>query len=79
MARYLFHVCNGTGFVPDEEGSELADDAAAYDLARRSARELMCEDLGRGVLDFASFIEIEREGRHVTTLMFKDVVEVKGL
>jgi hypothetical protein len=79
MPRYLFHVCNGTGFVPDEEGVELPDDDAARNLALRSARELMGEDIGRGVLDFASFIEIECEGRHLCTLTFKDVVEVKGL
>jgi hypothetical protein len=79
VPRYLFHVCNGTGFVADEEGVELEDDSAALDLAMRSAQELMSEDIGRGVLDFASFIEVECEGRHVRTLTFKDVVQVKGL
>jgi hypothetical protein len=71
--------CNGIGFVPDEEGVELPDDEAARDLALRSARELMGEDIGRSVLDFDSFIEIESEGRHLCTLTFKDGVDLKGL
>lgn len=78
MPRYFMHVCNGTGFVPDEEGQVLASDEAAREVAVKSARALMCDDMGRGFLDLASFIEVERDGEHLFTLTFKDVVTVKG-
>jgi hypothetical protein len=61
------------------KASSLPTIRPAFELAMKSAQELMSEDIGRGVLDFASFIEIECEGRHVRTLTFKDVVKVTGL
>jgi hypothetical protein len=39
MARYFFHV-QGTRPYEDEEGFELADDAAAWHEAKRFARDI---------------------------------------
>ena len=77
MARYYFHICNGTGFVQDEEGLELPDIEAARAEAIRSARSIMASDVQRGMLDLSSFIEIEDENRQlVQTLGFQEAVDL---
>jgi hypothetical protein len=78
MPRFYFHVCDGTGFVEDEEGVELRDIDAARTEAVKGARSIMAEDLQRGQLDLSSFIEVEDE-RHelLFTLMFSEAVDIK--
>lgn len=77
MPRYYFHICNGTGFVQDEEGLELPDLDAARAEAVRSARSIMASDVQRGMLDLSSFIEIEDENqRLVQTLGFQEAVDL---
>ena len=77
MPRYYFHICNGSGFVEDEEGQELADLEAARAFAVRSARSIMASDVQRGMLDLSSFIEIE-DPQHqlVHTLGFDEAIDV---
>lgn len=77
MPRFFFHVCNGTGFVQDEEGQELPDVDAARLVAIRSARDIMASDVQRGMLDLSSFIEIEDGDRRlVQTLSFAEAVDL---
>lgn len=77
MPRFYFHVCNGTGFVQDEEGQELPNIEAARLAAIRSARSIMASDVQRGILDLSSFIEIEdSEKRLVLTLGFQEAVDL---
>jgi len=78
MPRFYLHVCNGSGFVEDEEGVELADVAAARAEAIKGLRDLMAGDLRSGTLNMASFVEIEDE-RHqlVTTVTFLEAVQVE--
>ena len=77
MPRYYFHVCNGTGFVQDEEGLDLPDFEAARAEAIRSARSIMASDVQRGMLDLSSFIEIEdSDGGLVHTLGFQEAVDL---
>jgi hypothetical protein len=77
MPRYYFHVCNGTGFVQDEEGEELPDLEAARLAAIRSARSIMASDVQRGILDLSSFIEIEdSEKRLALTLGFQEALDM---
>jgi hypothetical protein len=77
MPRFYFHVCNGTGFVPDEEGQELPDVDAARREAVRSARSIMASDVQRGMLDLSSFIEIEDEAHQLLlTLGFQEAVDL---
>ena len=79
MPRYYLHICNGTGFVEDEEGRELADESAAPAEAILAARDVMSADLRRGELDLSSFIEVEDEGRNLLfTLTFADAIEIKS-
>jgi hypothetical protein len=77
MPRFYLHVCNGTGFVQDEEGQELPDLDSARAEAVRSARSIMASDVQRGMLDLSSFIEIEDEAHHlVDTLVFEEAVDL---
>jgi hypothetical protein len=77
VPRFYFHVCNGTGFVPDEEGQELPGLEAARAEAVRSARSIMASDVQRGMLDLSSFIEIEDEGHQLLlTLGFQEAVDL---
>lgn len=77
MPRFYLHVCNGTGFIQDEEGQELPDLEAARSEAIKTARSIMASDVQRGMLDLSSFIEIENaEKRLVHTLCFGDAVDL---
>ena len=78
MPRFYFHICNGSGFVEDEEGAELPDAPAARMHAILSARDVMAGDMRRGELDLSSFIEVEDERRILLfTLPFSEAVEIK--
>ena len=77
MPRYYFHICNGSGFVEDEEGQELPDLEAARAFAVRSARSIMSSDVQRGMLDLSSFIEIEDPLHQlVHTLGFEEAIDL---
>ena len=78
MPLFYLHVCNGSGFIEDEEGQELPDLAAAREAAIDGARDIMREDIRRGELDPASFIEVEdSEHQHLFTLQFSEAVRIK--
>jgi hypothetical protein len=53
MPRFYFHISNGQGFIEDEEGIELTDEAAARSNAVAAARDVMAGDLREGLLDLA--------------------------
>lgn len=77
MPRFYMHVCNGNGFVEDQEGVELSDRDAARERAVEAARDIMASDLRKGELDLSSFIEVEDEGhRLLFTLHFSDAVKL---
>jgi hypothetical protein len=48
MPRYYFHVVNNTSSVVDEEGSELADLAAAYVQARKTIGGIIADEVVQG-------------------------------
>ena len=78
MPRFYFHVCDGTGFIEDEEGRELADFEAARAEAIKGARSIMADDLQRGQLDLSSFIEVEDDAHELLlTLTFAEAVAIK--
>ena len=77
MPLYYMHVCNGAGFVEDEEGRDLPDDATAHSEAIAAARDIMGADLRNGELDLSSFIEVEDENRKLLfTIHFADAVKI---
>ena len=77
MPHYYFHICNGNGFIEDEEGRDLPDESAARDAAVNGARDIMAEEIRTGQLNPASFIEVEdSEHRHLFTLLFSEAYTV---
>lgn len=79
MPRFYLHICNGQGFVEDNEGQELANEAEAREAAIHSARDIAAADVKRGELDLASFIEVEDANhRWLFTLTFAEAIDLKG-
>lgn len=79
MPRFFFHVCNGNGFVEDEEGRDLPGEAAARSAALDGARDIMAEEMRSGQLNPASFIEVEDADRkHLFTLLFSEAYTVNA-
>jgi hypothetical protein len=78
MPRYYFHVHNGFGFAPDEEGHVCDTLDSARTLAIAGARELLSAEVCSGQLDLRGRIEIANE-RHdiVCVVHFKDAVTVR--
>ena len=78
MPRFYLHICNGDGFIEDEEGQELPDLKAARDEAIRGLRGVMSAELQDGQLNMASFIEIEDDEHHLMmTVQFMDAVDIR--
>ena len=77
MPHYYLHICNGAGFVEDEEGQQLDNDEAARATAIEAARDIMAAELRTGELDLSSFIEVENEQRKLLfTITFADAVNI---
>jgi hypothetical protein len=80
MPRFYFHICNGHGFIEDEEGVDLPDEPAARRNVIAAARDVMASDLREGRLDLTSFIEVEDEAhRLLFTLTFAEAVTVNSI
>jgi hypothetical protein len=63
----------------DEEGQDLPDEAGARDEAVKAARELMCDDVRRGIVTLSNRIIVESEDRQVViSLPFGEAVEIKA-
>lgn len=78
MPRYFFHLYDDV-VVRDEEGQELLDDAAARQMGMRSARQMASAQVLEGHLNLDHRIEVADESDTIlTTVMFKDVVVVRG-
>ena len=77
MPRYYFNVHNGIGFVEDEEGRDYADLDAARTEAVRGAREILAEDVAKGVVDLRGRLEvIDAAGAVALVITFAEIVEV---
>ena len=77
MPRFYLHICNGTGFTEDEEGTDLADVEAARRKAIDGLRDIMATEMRRGEINMGSFIEIEDEQHQlVATIPFLEAVRV---
>lgn len=77
MPRFYLHVCNGSGFVEDEEGTELSGLDEARQKAIDGLRDIMATEMRRGEINMGSFIEIEGEDhRLLMTVPFLEAVRV---
>ena len=62
MARYFFHLRDGTDHLLDPEGTELPDLQAIQALAMRAARDTLSHELrDNGHLDLRYRIDVEDE------------------
>lgn len=79
MPHYYLHVCNGSGFAEDETGQEYADLADARAAAVAGIRDLMSNEMRDGLINIASFIEIESEERELlATVAFTEAVKIES-
>jgi hypothetical protein len=69
MARYYFHIKDGTDLIKDQEGTELATPDAARVQALRSARELWADAIKSGKPLGADAIVISDEQGGTTTFV----------
>ena len=77
MGHFFFHVFNGHGHLPDHEGQELADQAAAREIAIDSVRSMVAEDARRGVVDLSGSITVRDEtGKDLFTLTYMEAFEL---
>jgi len=77
MPMFYLHLCNGTGFTEDLEGSDLPDLDAARSQAIEGLRDVAANEMKAGELNLASFIEIEDETHtHLATVHFTEAVSV---
>jgi hypothetical protein len=75
MPRFFFHIRNGNDYVADEEGTEVANLAAAEEEASEAAREILAERLLNGeVLDGQTFEIVDEDGRILKTVPFRSVI-----
>ncbi len=77
MPRYFFHVSLEGTLIRDPDGQELPDPDAAWERARRAARELMRTDLGRPVNWLGChFAVADDAGEVVLEFPFAEAVEI---
>lgn len=77
MPRYYFNVYNDE-ITLDDEGGNLADDAAAHARGVKEVRALAAETVSRGYLTRSDRLEITDE-KHtvVAVLRFDEAVEIR--
>jgi hypothetical protein len=77
MPRFYFHIVDGTDFIEDPDGSELADLDAARAEALHSARHLLADKVRAGeVVDGARFEIRNSDGLLLATVMFRDAIRL---
>ena len=77
--RYHFHLRERGGYIPDEEGLELANLEAAREAAVAGARSIIADEVVQGKIPLASVLEVEDEnGNRVLELAFRDTVALDG-
>lgn len=76
--RFYFHLYNDID-ARDEEGTELADIAAARAVAEEEARTMAAESVKKGHLDLSHFVEVSNAaGTTLFKVTFGNVVEVSN-
>jgi hypothetical protein len=77
MPTFYFHIINGFGHTPDEEGQALTSLQQAREAAVKGARSIMSAEVLEGRIDVRGRIEIEDEqGATLLTVPFAEAVQV---
>ena len=80
MPRYFFNVVLDGTTLADPNGQELPDADAAWEVARRSALDLMKSDLGRPMNWVQCRFEVRDDANEVVLeFPFVEAVETRGL
>jgi len=78
MPHYYFHIHNGSGLTPDEEGQDLPGLREAHACALTGIRSLLAGEVDEGGLDLNGRLEItDATGNPVRTVLFAEAVEVR--
>jgi hypothetical protein len=79
MAHYYLNLINGYGLTPDHEGEDFPDLDAARERAKESVRSILSDEIkSGGLINLRGRIDIaDHQGAIVTTLPFRDAVELK--
>jgi len=76
MARYFFHLRDGSDQLLDPDGIELPDQQAIETAALRAARDTLSHELRAGRLDLPYRIDVETEdGTIVHTIDLAEAFE----
>lgn len=71
MPIYFFHITEGEEYIPDPQGLEQPNLAAAQQEASYSASGLIAEAVRAGVCDYQGRLDVENErGEKVFTMMY---------
>jgi hypothetical protein len=77
--RYYFDLHECGKQIPDEEGRELPNSAAARDVALMEARTIMAAEVQEGRLCLACHIDVlDQDRRPVLKLPFEQALEITG-
>lgn len=80
MPRYYFHVVNGDGRTPDEEGMDHASDAEARAHAILGIRSILSEEAKNGQLDLTGRIEVtDGDGVIQFEVPYRMALQVTGI
>jgi hypothetical protein len=75
MPRFHFNSLTSELFLPDPEGEELPNLAAARDVAEKSARETAIEAIRTGDRAPDCIIVTDHEGNEVAAVSLKDLLD----
>ena len=75
MPRFHFNSLTGDMFLPDPEGEELPNLAAALNVAEKSAREALIEAVRIGDTAPDCILVTDDKGNEVATVFLKDMLD----
>lgn len=75
--RFFFHVFNGVGVVPDEDGRDLPGLVEARKEAIKGIRSIMSDEALKGRIDLRGRIDItDASAEVVLTVLFEEAFQV---
>ena len=75
MPRFFFNICDDDGSVPDTEGMDCPDIAAAKKEAEESARDLLVHDIrSHQEIDHRRVEVRDEQGKLIATVRLRDLV-----
>jgi hypothetical protein len=75
VPRYFFHVRKGDSLIRDDEGSEAPDLDVAKELAIKTARQLLGDEIKAGASDLIkSVIVADVSGNELLTIIAGDLL-----